>query len=115
MQSFRRWINEVSIDRANWGYEISGTVEEVVKVLQRFPPDKKCDASVSFWSEEEYQRRFPDWAGKPRTEANIERSNWGWSIDGTVPEVIRLLQKCPKHKSCVAAVYNKGDLHSDDH
>lgn len=68
MKSFNEWrIDEAKLSREKWGYEISGTVAEVIRILQKAPPDKECVASVNFWSDEEYKRRNPNWAGKPRT------------------------------------------------
>jgi hypothetical protein len=56
MKSFTEWLNEAQIHKDTWGYEISGTVEEVIKVLQQVPPNRthlKCIASVSVWPKEQ--------------------------------------------------------------
>lgn len=51
MIDYSTWklVNETaSISKADWGYEISGSVAEVIALLQKCPQEKECIASVTF-------------------------------------------------------------------
>lgn len=102
MREFSEWLvgrgqlllSEVEIDKAWWGYEISGTVAEVLKILAQAPPNKECIADVLFKDE----------------AAQLWREPWGYEIAGTVAEVMKILSQAPGHKPCTASVSFKSGM-----
>jgi len=80
-------INEAKLHREKWGWEIEGTVAEIIHYLKKCPPEKECIATV------------PD------------------EITGTVNEVIQKisnlirLKKLSPEAECIADVTFRSDNH----
>ena len=46
MKTYKEWLENAQTSQESWGWEIVGSVEEVIAQLRQYPPTMYCIATV---------------------------------------------------------------------